>query len=155
LTNFNDRDLDERLASLPREASPDVDLWPVIRASLDPRRAAGRSGGWLQVAAAIVLFASGVLAGHYTQRRDADVPRPAPDGLAAAAAVQRAGTEYVAALAELREAKARLGTEVVGQARDAALAALEGAAFELKQLGAGDRTAAGIFALAESDREGR
>ena len=155
MTDFSDRDLDERLASLPREASPDEDLWPMVRASLEPRRSSGRSGGWLHVAAAIVLFASGVLAGHYTQRRDADVPRPAPDGLAAAAAVQRAGTEYVAALADLRDARARLGTEVVGQARDAAMAALEGAAFELKQLGAEDRTAAGILALATSDREER
>ncbi|MEX2663197.1 MAG: hypothetical protein WD227_14805 [Vicinamibacterales bacterium] len=154
MTNFSDRDLDERLASLPREASPEQDLWPVVRASMEPRTAAGRSRGWLHIAAAVLLFASGVLAGHYTPRRDGDV-QPAPVGLAAAAAVQRAGTEYVAVLAELREAKARLGTDVVGQARDAALAALEGAAFELKQLGAGDRTAAGIFALAESDRQGR
>ena len=155
MKDFRDRDLDERLASLPREASPEKDLWPVVRGALERRRGTGRSRGWLRVAAAAALFASGMFAGQHRHARDADSPRLGPGGMAAAAAVQRAGTDYVAALAELRGAKARLAPDVVGQGRDAAVAALEGAAWELKQLGADDRTAAAIFTLAETDRQER
>ena len=149
---MTDSDLDERIASLTKDVRPERDLWPELRAALPPRTHAS-SRGWLQMAAAVVLFAAGLLAGRYFDLQGPRIERSSPTALAAAAEVQRAGAAYVRALADLRETRATLPPAIVGQGRDAAIATMEAAAWELKKLGPSDETAAEIFALARSARE--
>lgn len=152
---YDDRQLDEGIAGLAREARPGRDLWPALRGSLPPREGAARGRQWLQIAAAIALFSAGLLAGRYLEGRPVQIERSASGGLAAAAEVQRTGAAYVRALADLRASKSELSTAVMTQGRDAAVATLEGAAWELKQIGGNDDTATRIFALASMDREER
>lgn len=152
---FDDRKLDEGILGLARKAQPGRDLWPALRGSLPPRESAPRGRQWLRVAAAIALFGAGLVAGRYVEKQPSPVERPSIEGLAAAAEVQRTGAAYVKALADLRASKSQLSTAVRAQGRDAAVATLEGAAWELKQLGGNDDTATRIFALANMDREER
>ncbi|MDQ3169057.1 MAG: hypothetical protein M3Q55_02825 [Acidobacteriota bacterium] len=151
----DDRQLDEGITGLAREAQPGRDLWPALRGSLPPRQRAPRGRHWLQIAAAIALFGAGLLAGRNLEGRPAQVERSAIGDLAAAVEVQRAGAAYVRALADLRTGKDALPAAVVMQGRGAAIATMEGAAWELKQFSPADDTAAGIFALASRDREER
>lgn len=155
MTNPDDQELDNRIAALSREAQPEGDLWPSLRAALPARKTTAHMRGWLQIAAGVALFAAGLLAG-----RSLDAPPSAAagdpiGGLAAAAEVQRAGAAYVKALADLRVVKQDLPPAVVAQGRGAAIATLAGAAWELKQLGSEDETATRILALARLDREER
>ena len=149
---MTDHDLDERLASLARDAQPERDLWPALRASLPPRETAqGRR--WLPVAAGILLFGAGLLTGRYLDVPAAREEVPAPTALAAAAEVQRTGAAYVRALADLRVAQPALPPAVVVQGRSAAIATLEGAAWELRKIGPRDSTATQILAVASSARQ--
>ena len=148
---MTDNHLDQRLASLAREAQPDRDLWPTLRASL-PLTENARDRSWLPVAAGVLLFGAGLLTGRYLEW-PAGVETPAPTSLAAAAEVQRTGAAYVRALADLRLARPGLAPAVVGQGRSAAIATLEGAAWELRKMGPDDSTATQILAVASLARE--
>lgn len=135
------------IARLPREAAPARDLWPEIEARLNqPLPVRRRSPRFLRLAAAVLLFASGVAVGHVWGRSSAgpSATVQAQGPLAPATEVQRAGTEYVAALAALqREPRA----EVRGQGREAAFAAMFGAAHELTRLTPEDDTESEVLSL--------
>jgi hypothetical protein len=80
--NGRDQPLEQMLASLPRDVEPEHDLWPGIKARLEPiaansaQPARGRAGrppirGWLwQMAAGIVLIAASSLLTASLLRRD-------------------------------------------------------------------------------------
>jgi len=153
----SERPLSERVASLPDAADPTRLLWPSLRARLEaeplnlPRPAPRRTA--LQAAAAIIVFLLGVVAGHALQSRPDDTARlDARDPLAAAAEVQRTGTAYVEAVARFRTVAADSAPGAVEQAREVALAAVHGAAFELARLHPEDATAREILALARDRR---
>lgn len=153
-----DPELEARFARAPREAEPARDLWPPIARTIDAEATPGsvRSPARyrfpavpLRIAAALVLFASGVLVGQRWGDR-APAPEPAPeapiaraqDPLAAAAEVQRTGTAYVSALSRLDESS---GARERDQGVDAALSALQGAAYELVRLRPDDPQAGRIL----------
>ena len=153
-----DRELEERLAKAPREAEPGRDLWPSLARAIastsesQPALESASSRGArrlmprlpLQLAAALALFAGGILVGQrWGETAPAASPPPAPEGpLAAAAEVQRAGSEYVSALSRLDESDGALERE---QGVDAALSTLQGAAFELVRLRPDDPQAGRIL----------
>ncbi|MGD8495378.1 MAG: hypothetical protein PVF05_04250 [Gemmatimonadales bacterium] len=87
-------------------------------------------------AAAVICFVAGV-ATHalWTGPETRSASSPVPDAPTPALAIQRAGTEYVAAIANLADDVAGLTTEDVRTGREVALAAMSGAAFELRRLG--------------------
>ena len=143
---MNEEDLIQRLGSLPREASPARDLWPEIEAGTG-RPPARRRSPLLRLAAALLIFASGVAVGLFWGRSST---APAPSHpLAAAEEVQRTGTEYVAALNALRR-EAR--SEVRTQGREAAFSTLYGAAHELSRLSPHDPAARQILTTASRAR---
>jgi hypothetical protein len=123
----NDRettDLVAQLAALRHdEIEPERDLWPAIERRT--RRVAGVRP-WMQIAAALVIFILGIVAGRLTTARQA-VERERPEF-----AVQREGSEFVNAIA----AASRNGDERVRlKGREVALAALYGALYELDRAG--------------------
>jgi hypothetical protein len=108
----------------------------------------------LQIAAALALFAGGVVVGQqWGEPAPAAPPAPASGGpLAAAAEVQRAGTEYVTALSRLDASTGALERD---QGVDAALSALQGAAYELVRLRPDDPQAGRIlYTVSEARAEG-
>jgi anti-sigma factor RsiW len=134
------RELLDGLAHLPREAEPARDLWPEIAAriatDLPLPRKSGRGRIFLQAAAALALFAGGVLVGRTSVDRP-EISAGLPgrqDPLHAAAEVQRQGSEYIAALASLTAEHGRPGDPALDQGREAALSTLYGAAYELDKL---------------------
>ncbi|HJU86745.1 MAG TPA: hypothetical protein VJ788_05200, partial [Gemmatimonadota bacterium] len=142
-----DRELEGRLAHAPREAEPPRDLWPKVEraiASEPPARVERTRRLPLQIAAALALFVGGVLVGQRWGRpSDAEMPQSLPEGpLAAAAEVQRAGSEYVSALSRLDESA---GVAERDQGVDAALSTLQGAAYELVRLRPDDPQAGRIL----------
>ena len=154
----SERPLSERVARLPDATDPPRDLWPALREGLAtseipavrrmrPRRVP------LQAAAAVAFFLLGVLAGRAWQP-DPGAPPPISAGepMAAAAEVQRTGTAYVEAVARLRAVAAGSEAGPVEQAREVALAAVHGAAWELARLRPDDATAREIMALAGERR---
>jgi hypothetical protein len=161
-----DPELEARFARAPREAQPGRDLWPAIARTIDAeapvrvRPPARRRfpAVPLRIAAALVLFASGVLVGQ-RWGDPAPAPEPAPetpvvrahDPLAAAAEVQRAGTAYVSALSRL---DASAGAVERDQGVDAALSALQGAAYELVRLRPDDPQAGRILYTVSEARAG-
>jgi hypothetical protein len=165
-----DRELEERLAGAPRDAEPGRDLWPAVARAIDSGSApdaARTSEPWgppaarrlvprvpIQIAAALALFAGGILVGQrWGAPAPAAPPAPAPEGpLAAAAEVQRTGTEYVSALSRLGEATGPLERD---QGVDAALSALQGAAYELVRLRPDDpQTGRILYTVSEARADG-
>lgn len=147
-----------RLDALPGELDPPRDLWPLVTSRIEDEGSRPRNGrfGWtrpaLRAAAAIAIFVLGAAVGRTLGPASPDDGRYAvEDPLAAAAEVQRAGTDYVAAVARFR-AVAGTSSPVADQARDVALAAVHGAAWELSRLRPGDATAREILALARASR---
>ena len=161
-----DRELEARLARAPREAEPARDLWPDVARSIAAEGAAARdpatsNGGRerslmprvpLQIAAALALFAGGVLVGQ-RWGEPSHAETPAPEGpLAAAAEVQRAGSAYVSALSRLDERSGPIERE---QGVDAALSTLQGAAWELVRLRPDDPQAGRIlYTVSEARNDG-
>lgn len=147
---------DPRLGSLPREAEPARDLWPGIEARIAGRAVAPpprRASVLLRLAAALLLFVSGVAVGLVWGRSSATgAPIQASiHPLAAAEEVQRAGTEYVAAVAALRE---ETRSEVRTQGREAALSTFYGAAHELARLSPDDASTSQLLSTASRARRG-
>lgn len=163
------RELEERLARAPREAAPARDLWPsLVRAigaehagRLAPAAKGSEERGWrrafrvpLRIAAALALFAGGVVVGQrWGEPAPAAPPPPVTASpLAAAAEVQRAGTEYVTALSRL---DATAGALERDQGVDAALSALQGAAYELVRLRPDDpQTGRILYTVSEARAQG-
>lgn len=163
-----ERPLSDRLDALPREADPPRDLWAAVRNEITVERQdadTGRIGrltpfrGWarpaLRAAAVVALFLLGAAVGRWSADVETGAERAASDDpMVAAAEVQRAGTEYVAALARFRATAREAPSATVDQAWDVALAAVHGAAWELERLRPDDATARGIVALADRDLTG-
>lgn len=142
------------LDSLPRAAEPARDLWPGIEARMTGQPALHRFRRHfklLRLAAALLLFASGVAVGRFSASiPSAAAPAVTPGHpLAAAEAVQRTGSEYVAAVAALRsEALA----ETRNQGREAALSTVFGAAHELARMAPEDLATRQILTTASRAR---
>ena len=147
---MNEEDLTRSLGSLPKEAAPARDLWPAIAARIAAGPAAPvRRPPLLRLAATVLLFVSGVAVGHVWGRSSAADAPATRHPLAAAEEVQRAGTEYVAALAALR---GETRSEVRTQGREAAFSTLYGAAHELSRLSPGNPAARQILTSASRAR---
>jgi hypothetical protein len=163
-----DRDLEARLARAPREAEPARDLWPDVARSIAAEPAATTESAAaenarsrrlvprlpLQIAAALALFAGGVLVGQrWGEPSRGERPAPVPDGpLAAATEVQRAGSAYVSALSRLDESAGAIERD---QGVDAALSTLQGAAWELVRLRPDDPQAGRIlYTVSEARGDG-
>jgi len=94
-------ELDKALRTAPREASPGRNLWPGVASRIrDPQ-----TGRWQQTAAAIVIFAAGAAAGALAGSAGSPSVPPAfeESALLRVANVQRAGSDYVVAVARLRD----------------------------------------------------
>lgn len=142
-------DIDPLLAGLARERDPGRAVEErvvaalrregALRAGSSRRRAATRL---LAVAASVVLFAGGVLAGEYHARlRDtrALAAQHDQDLQEAAAFVQRTGSQYVEAVARLAQiAASGQHADQAAQGREAAVSALQAAALELRQVRSAD-----------------
>lgn len=148
-------DLAARLGNLSREAEPARDLWPGIEARIAgpataprPRRSAATL---LRLAAAVLIFVAGVAVGRVWDRSESAAAPPAVhDPLSSASEVQRAGTEYVAAVAALRgEPRA----EVRDQGREAALSTLVGAAHEIARMSPENESASQLLSTASRARQ--
>lgn len=94
-------ELSDRLRAAHSDATPGRDLWPEVA----ERIAAPRTTRWQQAAAAVLLFGAGALTGALVRGNPPTEPfaATADSPLHAAAAVQRAGSDYLAAVAQLRE----------------------------------------------------
>ena len=117
----NDRDLSDLIARLgalrDEDVPPSRDLWPAIDRRTRPRPWRRKAA---QVAAAIVIFAAGMIAGRYpwntarqTERADIEI--------------QHKGSQFVEAVAQLNNADPKLQLK----GRDVALAAVYGALYEI------------------------
>lgn len=153
----HERQLSERVAGLAGATDPPRDLWPALRARLAAEPQIGdrpRSHrAALQAAAGIAIFLVGAIAGRSLPPDPVGPDRfLAGDPLSAAAEVQRAGTAYVEAVARFHYAATSSETGAAAQAREVALAAVHGAAFELARLDPEDATAREILALARDRR---
>ncbi|HYJ79395.1 MAG TPA: hypothetical protein VEW03_07345 [Longimicrobiaceae bacterium] len=165
------RTLTAGLAALPRLGEPGRDLWPEVAAltvderpgvirlpAASLRRPAAVPHGWWRAAAAVLLFAAGAGVGRATGGAPADPAPPAVPTYAAgprdaAARVQRAGTEYVAAVASFAALGGTASEMELAQGRDAALAAMYGAAKELTRLSTADSSASQIYRTVSSTRQ--
>jgi anti-sigma factor RsiW len=169
--------LTARLSALPRVATPAADGWPALRArlladeaasapaavpvtkvvSLDAHRRRAVPAWVPQAAAAALLLGVGFGGGRLSGAPSAAEAALAADTLAtamqAAVRVQRAGTEYVAAVAQL-VAFAGRDTLMADQGREAAIAACYGATRELTRLRDADSSAARLFRTASTERHG-
>jgi len=100
-------ELSNRLRAARREAVPGRNLWPEVAGRID--RADGMR--WQRAAAAVLLFAAGALTGTVLERtggggETAPADAALVSSLHTAAAVQKAGSDYLAALARLRDVTA-------------------------------------------------
>lgn len=135
---------------LPREAAPAHDLWPEIESRLHPP-ARRKTSILLRLAAAVLLFTSGLAIGHQWGSAEHPAAIRTEGPLAPATEVQRAGTEYVAAVAALRQEPR---AEVRVQGREAAFATLFGAAHELTRLTPEDDTESEVLSTVSEARGG-
>jgi len=115
----------------------ELELMRRIRADRSTRRPA-----WFRtlagVAAALVCFAAGAVSHGLWTSTPNRPGSPAPDAPTGALAIQRAGTEYVAAIASLANAADGVSGEDLRTGREVAFAAMSGAAYELRRLGDSD-----------------
>lgn len=133
-----------RLLAAVGELGPRVEAPAGVEAELDRRIRGGAEvprwnsmSRFAAAAAAILCFAAGAFS-HALWRGGAS-GGDAGDGAAVPAlAVQRAGTEYVAALARMADDANRLSPADRRTGREVALAAMSGAAYELVRLGGPD-----------------
>jgi anti-sigma factor RsiW len=169
--------LTARLAALPRAADSAADGWDALHArlraeaasaapvagtkvvALDAHRRRPALTGWMpRAAAAAVLLGVGFGGGRLSRAaRPADAVLMAADTVAtamqAAALVQRAGTEYVAAVAQFVAASRGGDTLVAAQGREATIAACYGASRELTRLRGDDSSAVRLYRTAALTRE--
>jgi anti-sigma factor RsiW len=168
--------LTTRLAALPGAAETPGDLWPALHArlaaderpaqvpvtkviSLDERRKRRLIPAWAaHAAAAAVVFTLGFGGGRLSGTGDAATMLAAADTVAtamdAAIRVQRAGTEYVAAVAQFVAFAHGRDSLSVAQGREATIAACYGASRELTRLRTDDTGAVNLFRTAATTRHG-
>lgn len=139
---MNDQELDALFRAAPREATPPRNLWVEVERRLAPQRRHWWSSPALRAAAALVLMVIGVGIGiAYEHQRVARAVREAEvvesrSAFLAAAAVQEAGSAYLAALARLGAVNDDAsGIAAVSQGFEAGLATLETAAASVAQTG--------------------
>jgi anti-sigma factor RsiW len=168
--------LTARLATLPRAGDPAGDLWPALHArlaaegrpaqvpvtkviSLEEHRAKRRAlPAWAaHAAAAAVVFTLGFGGGRLSGSPDAGASLlAAADTVAtamdAAMRVQRAGTEYVSAVAHFVAATRGGDSVVAAQGREATIAACYGASRELTRMRNDDSSAIRLFRTAATTR---
>ena len=129
---MNDDELDKRLRSLPRETDPPVDYWPGIRRNA--RRGANHG---LRAAAAAIIFFVGLAAGRVSVLKEESAMAVTPEGIAPtpfllSTEIQRNGTAYLSALAQLRGlAPTTHDTLSVRQGYEAAVAVMEDASRQI------------------------
>jgi anti-sigma factor RsiW len=161
------------LSALPRAGDPARDLWADIEARTTDvpegvipfpspaarvRREPSRSVVLQRAAAAVLLFVGGVGVGRVTGTRAEPAPQPIAAAeqpatpMEAAARVQRAGTEYVAAVAAFTSFSGSASEREMMQGRDAAFAAMYGAAKELTRVPARDSSATEIYRTVSGTR---
>lgn len=150
------------MGALPRERAPSPDLEErtvaLLRAHghlatpIGVSRGAGHwwRGPWLvgAVAAALAIFASGIVVGQLLGERNALLLVGASSRASEAqlaAHVERAGRLYVATLASLNQSKDTTDTPARLAAREAALAVLGSAAEEISHLAPDDPLAAAVL----------
>jgi anti-sigma factor RsiW len=168
--------LTARLASLPLDGDTAHDLWPALRArlaaeerpaqvpvtkviSLDAHRTRRMIPAWAaHAAAAAVVFTLGFGGGRLSGTGDSATMLAAADTVAtamdAAIRVQRAGTEYVAAVAQFVAFAHARDSLSVAQGREATIAACYGASRELTRLRSDDTGAVNLFRTAAAARHG-
>ena len=168
--------LTARLAALPCAAETADDLWPALQArlaaeerpaqvpvtrviSLDERRKRRMVPAWAaHAAAAAVVFTLGFSGGRLSGTGEATAVLAAADTVAtamdAAIRVQRAGTEYVAAVAQFVDFAHERDSLSVAQGREATIAACYGASRELTRLRNDDTSAVNLFRTAATTRHG-
>jgi anti-sigma factor RsiW len=168
--------LTARLAALPCRADTARDLWPALHArlaaeecpaqvpvtkviSLDERRERRGMPAWLaHAAAAAVVFTIGFGGGRLSGTGNAAAMLAAADTVAtamdAAIQVQRAGSEYVAAVAQFVAFSRGRDTVAAAQGREATIAACYGASRELTRLRTDDTSAVRLFRTAATTRHG-
>jgi hypothetical protein len=129
---MNDQELDERLRRLPKEVGPLLDYWPAIRRQIRHRR----SHVALRAATVAAIFLAGLalgrvtLPGRHAPMPDTDAGKLAP--FFVATEVQRSGTAYLSALAQLRAlATSTHDTLAVRQGYEAAVAVMQDASAQL------------------------
>jgi anti-sigma factor RsiW len=164
------------LAALPCAAETADDLWPALQArllaeersaqvpvtkviSLDERRKRRMMPAWAaHAAAAALVFAVGFGGGRLSGTGNAATMLAAADTVAtamdAAIRVQRAGTEYVAAVAQFVAFSRGRDSLSVAQGREATIAACYGASRELTRLRTDDTSAVNLFRTASITRHG-
>lgn len=162
--------LTARLAALSRRGEPAADGWPALRArleaeerarvavprvvSLDAHRRKRALPAWVpRAAAAAAVFAAGFGGGRLSGTPEAGAAvLVAADTVAtaveAAARVQLAGTEYVAAVAQFVAAARGGDTLAAAMGREATVAACYGASRELTRLRGDDSSAMRLFRTA-------
>lgn len=172
--------LTTRLATLPRQADPAADGWCALHTrlvrmeaasapaavpvgkvvSLPARRRRAPLPAWVpQAAAAALLLGAGFGGGRLSGTPDsreamlvtADTVATA---MSAAIRVQRAGTEYVAAVAHFVVAARGGDSLVAAQGREATIAACYGATRELTRMPGDDSSAVRLFRSASITRNG-
>lgn len=104
---------------------------------------------WLRAAAAVLLLCAGAGA-HALWIGDRDAPVQATVPVPPVLAAQQAGTEYVAAIARLVADSSRMTEAERRLGRDVGLAAMVGAAHELRLLSPGDGAAEEIHRLTQT-----
>ena len=167
---------------LPREEAPSDFVWQRIVRDLreDGTLRRAETGGrrvrpWLvtaaSVAASLTLFGSGALMGHWAGTRSTERAFLAvreQDGAQVAQRVQEAGSAYVSALVALGELRAAAvpgngrgvpasstqAVSEIGQGREAAFAALYGAAVELARIAPGDPDVSAVISILQGRRFG-
>ncbi len=167
--------LTARLCALPRAGDPADDLWPALQArlaaevrpaqvpvtkvvSLDAHRKRRALPAWAaHAAAAAVVFTVGFGGGRLSGSPDAGAAvLVAADtvvtAMEAAVRVQRAGSEYVAAVAHFVAATRGGDSVVAAQGREATIAACYGASRELTRLRNDDSSAVRLFRTAATTR---
>jgi hypothetical protein len=146
-------DLRAELAAVPRNREPGRLLEERTVHALRERGRLRRPrpvAAWWAAAAAVALFAAGFATGQRSSSLDiatrfAEVQQAS--AMRAAEQVQRTGSAYVAALAELARLDVGADEGAVLQGREAARAALRAAASELAALTPGDPVAAQMLWL--------
>lgn len=94
-------ELSKALKAAPREAAPRRSLWPGV----ESRIRAPRFSPWQRAAAAVVIFGAGAMAGMLAERgrSPSGTPSREESALHRVAVVQRAGSDYLVAVARLRD----------------------------------------------------
>jgi anti-sigma factor RsiW len=172
--------LTARLSALPRLATPAADGWGALHArlvaeeaasapaavpvtkvvSLDAHRRRRPLAAWVPQAAAAALllgigFGGGRLSGAPNSREAILVAADTvATAMTAAIRVQRAGSDYVAAVAHLVAATHGRDSLVAAQGREAAISACYGATRELTRLRDGDSSAVQLYRTASVTRNG-